>query len=178
MAAKHLLLAVAGHAHLFVLEKLAATSRTALEVTLVSPSRWQYYSGMLPGWVAGHYGAEDIRLDMRFLAKKAGSPTLADLRAHLFALNAATQASPFLAASLFFVPYIAVTALSLPFAVLMTLAAGALFGVVFRTALVSFASSIGADRRSVRYSVAGAYRLPPAPRPSFRHCRGSRRAVM
>lgn len=72
MAPKHLLLAGAGHAHLFVLEQLATSSRIDLDVTLVSPSRWQYYSGMLPGWLAGHYKAEAIRLDMAFLAKRAG----------------------------------------------------------------------------------------------------------
>lgn len=44
----------------------------------------------------------------------------------------------------FFVGYIAVTALSLPGALIMTLGAGALFGVVAGTVLVSFASSIGA----------------------------------
>ncbi len=44
----------------------------------------------------------------------------------------------------FFVGYIAVTALSLPGALIMTLAAGALFGVLVGVLLVSFASSIGA----------------------------------
>lgn len=40
--------------------------------------------------------------------------------------------------------YVAVTALSLPGAVVMTLAAGALFGVLWGTVIVSFASSVGA----------------------------------
>ena len=44
----------------------------------------------------------------------------------------------------FFVGYVAVTGLSLPGAALMTLLAGAIFGVVAGTLLVSFASSIGA----------------------------------
>ena len=44
----------------------------------------------------------------------------------------------------FFAVYIAVAALSLPGAVIMTLAAGAGFGLVFGTVLVSFASTIGA----------------------------------
>ena len=47
-------------------------------------------------------------------------------------------------ALIFFVAYVLVTALSLPGAVIMTLAAGALFGLGFGTLLVSFASSIGA----------------------------------
>ena len=44
----------------------------------------------------------------------------------------------------FFAVYVAVTALSLPGAVIMTLAAGASFGVVLGTVLVSFASTLGA----------------------------------
>ena len=44
----------------------------------------------------------------------------------------------------FFVAYVTVTALSLPGAAVMTLAAGALFGVGVGTLLVSFASSLGA----------------------------------
>ena len=44
----------------------------------------------------------------------------------------------------FFAAYVAVTAASLPGAAIMTLAAGALFGVVTGTILVSFASTLGA----------------------------------
>ncbi len=51
---------------------------------------------------------------------------------------------PVLVTAAFFAAYVAVTALSLPGAVIMTLAAGAGFGLVFGTVLVSFASTIGA----------------------------------
>jgi pyruvate/2-oxoglutarate dehydrogenase complex dihydrolipoamide dehydrogenase (E3) component/uncharacterized membrane protein YdjX (TVP38/TMEM64 family) len=44
----------------------------------------------------------------------------------------------------FFLAYVAVTAASLPGAAIMTLAAGALFGLVLGTVIVSFASTIGA----------------------------------
>ncbi len=44
----------------------------------------------------------------------------------------------------FFIGYVAVTALSLPGAAIMTLLAGALFGIFVGVLLVSFASSIGA----------------------------------
>ncbi len=44
----------------------------------------------------------------------------------------------------FFAAYVAVTALSLPGAAIMTLLAGAIFGLVVGTVVVSFASSIGA----------------------------------
>ncbi|ALP51885.1 pyridine nucleotide-disulfide oxidoreductase [Candidatus Tenderia electrophaga] len=58
--------------------------------------------------------------------------------------DALFTASPWLVAGSFFALYIVVTALSLPGAAVMTLAAGALFGLTFGTVLVSFASSIGA----------------------------------
>ena len=45
---------------------------------------------------------------------------------------------------LFFLTYVAVTAASLPGAAVMTLAAGALFGVLLGTVVVSFASTLGA----------------------------------
>ena len=53
-------------------------------------------------------------------------------------------AQPLTAALLFFLAYVAVTGLSLPGAAVMTLAAGAIFGLLWGTVLVSFASSIGA----------------------------------
>ncbi len=45
----------------------------------------------------------------------------------------------------FFLLYVAVTALSLPGAAIMTLAAGAIFGLLLGTLIVSFASAIGAS---------------------------------
>ena len=51
---------------------------------------------------------------------------------------------PVLLALGFFAAYVAVTALSLPGAAIMTLAAGASFGLVMGTVLVSFASTLGA----------------------------------
>ena len=54
------------------------------------------------------------------------------------------QSHPWETATGFFLVYVAVTALSLPGAAIMTLAAGAIFGVLWGTVIVSFASSIGA----------------------------------
>ena len=47
-------------------------------------------------------------------------------------------------AAIFFAIYVAVTALSIPGAAVMTLAAGAIFGLAWGTVIVSFASSLGA----------------------------------
>ena len=53
-------------------------------------------------------------------------------------------AQPWVTAGSFFAVYVAVTGLSLPGAAIMTLAAGAIFGVVWGTVIVSFASTLGA----------------------------------
>jgi pyruvate/2-oxoglutarate dehydrogenase complex dihydrolipoamide dehydrogenase (E3) component/uncharacterized membrane protein YdjX (TVP38/TMEM64 family) len=59
-----------------------------------------------------------------------------------FALLAAER--PWLVGGAFFATYVAVTAASFPGAAVLTLAAGALFGLGWGTLIVSFASSIGA----------------------------------
>ena len=60
------------------------------------------------------------------------------------AIDAYVAASPLQAALLFFITYVAVTGLSLPGAAVMTLVAGAVFGLLWGTVIVSFAASIGA----------------------------------
>ena len=54
------------------------------------------------------------------------------------------QSYPIEAALLFFAFYVTITGLSLPGATVMTLIAGALFGIVWGTVIVSFAASLGA----------------------------------
>jgi pyruvate/2-oxoglutarate dehydrogenase complex dihydrolipoamide dehydrogenase (E3) component/uncharacterized membrane protein YdjX (TVP38/TMEM64 family) len=60
------------------------------------------------------------------------------------AIEAQVEAHPLRAALLFFAAYVAVTGLSLPGAAIMTLIAGALFGLLWGTVIVSFASTLGA----------------------------------
>ncbi len=59
-------------------------------------------------------------------------------------INSYVTANHVLSLALFFVIYVAVTALSIPGAALMTLVAGALFGLLEGLILVSFASTLGA----------------------------------
>ena len=70
--------------------------------------------------------------------------TLETLKAQQAAVSAFREARPFVAAIAYFVLYVAVAALSLPGAAVLTLAAGAVFGLLWGTVLVSFASSLGA----------------------------------
>lgn len=71
--------------------------------------------------------------------------TLASLKARQAELAAYVEANPLRAVAAFFLLYVAVTALSLPGAAIMTLAAGAIFGRWEGTLIVSFASTIGAS---------------------------------
>ena len=59
-------------------------------------------------------------------------------------LQSVVNDNPFYAAGIFFVSYVIFAGLSLPGVVIFTLAAGALFGLLQGTILVSFASTIGA----------------------------------
>ena len=70
--------------------------------------------------------------------------TLEYLRGSLDGFQAIYSDHRILTLAVFFVTYVAVTGLSLPGAAIMTLAAGAFFGLVVGTLLVSFASSLGA----------------------------------
>ncbi|RDH86509.1 MAG: pyridine nucleotide-disulfide oxidoreductase [endosymbiont of Seepiophila jonesi] len=70
--------------------------------------------------------------------------TLEYLQTQRDALIEWRRSEPLFAAALFFVVYVLVTALSLPGATVMTLAVGAVFGLLWGLLLVSFASTIGA----------------------------------
>jgi pyruvate/2-oxoglutarate dehydrogenase complex dihydrolipoamide dehydrogenase (E3) component/uncharacterized membrane protein YdjX (TVP38/TMEM64 family) len=65
-------------------------------------------------------------------------------KAQRAAIDAYVAANPLLAAGIFFAVYVAVTGLSLPGAAIMTLVGGAVFGLLWGTVLVSFASTLGA----------------------------------
>ncbi|WP_397533289.1 FAD-dependent oxidoreductase [Roseateles sp.] len=67
-----LLLLGGGHAHVQVLAELARQPIPGWQVRLVTPYRRQIYSGMLPGWIAGHYPLDDCAIDLDALAKQAG----------------------------------------------------------------------------------------------------------
>lgn len=70
--------------------------------------------------------------------------TLDGLKSGLVQFETWRSDSPIFVGGVFLLLYVIVTALSLPGAVIMTLAAGALFGLFWGTLIVSFASSIGA----------------------------------
>ena len=73
-----------------------------------------------------------------------GSEALGAIRAHWHALDRLRAAHPVMLALGLFVVYVLAAAASLPIATALTLLAGALFGVLEGTVIVSFASSLGA----------------------------------
>jgi pyridine nucleotide-disulfide oxidoreductase family protein len=64
-----------GHAHVHVLKDFAAARPAAAEVLLVTPYPRQIYSGMVPGFVAGHYSEAQCVIPLEPLARAAGVMT-------------------------------------------------------------------------------------------------------
>ena len=69
---KRLVLAGGGHAHLHVLKALAVRRWPGVEVVLVTPYLRQIYSGMVPGWMAGHYALDQCAAPLEPLVRAAG----------------------------------------------------------------------------------------------------------
>lgn len=69
---------------------------------------------------------------------------LAYFKAQQAHIQSVVNGHPFASAAVFFAVYVTLATLSLPGAAIMTLVAGALFGLLWGTLLASFASSIGA----------------------------------
>lgn len=67
-----LILLGGGHAMLPTLSRAEEWTHAGVEVTLVDPQRWLYYSGMVPEYLGGVYEEEDIRIDLARLTRQAG----------------------------------------------------------------------------------------------------------
>jgi selenide,water dikinase len=62
-----------GHTHALVLKEWGLNPTPDIELTVINPSPHAAYSGMLPGFIAGHYTREDMELDIEALAHFAGA---------------------------------------------------------------------------------------------------------
>jgi selenide,water dikinase len=67
-----------GHTHALVLQMWAMASLPGVRLTLVTPSPSAPYTGMLPGFVAGHYAIDDLMIDLVILARRAGARLILD----------------------------------------------------------------------------------------------------
>ncbi|MEM9912366.1 MAG: bifunctional NADH dehydrogenase FAD-containing subunit/selenide, water dikinase SelD, partial [Pseudomonadota bacterium] len=90
---RDLVLIGGGHTHALVLRRWAMKPLPGTRVTLVNPGPTAPYSGMLPGFVAGHYDRDALDIDLVRLARRAGARLVigtacgVDRQAHLIEIE-------------------------------------------------------------------------------------------
>ncbi|WP_170560886.1 selenide, water dikinase SelD [Ruegeria atlantica] len=70
---RDLVLIGGGHTHALLLRKWGMNPLPGARVTVINPGPTAPYSGMLPGFVAGHYLREELEIDLVRLARFAGA---------------------------------------------------------------------------------------------------------
>ena len=80
---RDLVLVGGGHAHAILLKMWAMAPLAGARLTLINPAPSAPYSGMLPGFVAGHYTSEELYIDLVRLARAAGARVILGKASHV-----------------------------------------------------------------------------------------------
>jgi len=80
---KTLLLVGGGHAHALFLRQWHKQPVPGVNVVVIDPHKMVPYTGMLPGFVAGHYETTDLYIDLQQLTSVAGGTLVTDSVAHI-----------------------------------------------------------------------------------------------
>lgn len=70
---RDLVLIGGGHTHALVLRKWGMLPLPGARLTVINPTPTAAYSGMLPGFIAGHYSRDELDIDLVKLARFAGA---------------------------------------------------------------------------------------------------------
>ncbi|MBT8408303.1 MAG: selenide, water dikinase SelD, partial [Alphaproteobacteria bacterium] len=71
--AREIVLVGGGHAHALLLRRWGMKPLPGARLTLINPAATAPYTGMLPGFVAGHYSRDALEIDLVRLARFAGA---------------------------------------------------------------------------------------------------------
>jgi selenide,water dikinase len=85
---RDLVLVGGGHSHVVALHMLAMRPEPGLRITLICTDIDTPYSGMLPGYIAGHYSFDEVHIDLARLSAFAGARFI---HAEVIGLDRASQ---------------------------------------------------------------------------------------
>ena len=75
---KSIVLIGAGHTHALVMLRLQNTLPEGIDLTIIDPIADAIYSGMLPGFVAGRYESDDLKINLPSLSQRVGATFIQD----------------------------------------------------------------------------------------------------